>query len=118
MIDYSKAYNGNFVRLDVSGKLTHADYEDLLPRLEQDIEAQGPLRMLIVLDDFEGWTAGALVDDVKFDIRHGRDLERVAVVGENKLEEWGTELSDRFFPGEVAFFKPGQMADAEAWATA
>ncbi len=34
--------------------------------------------------DFHGWDLHALWDDVKFAIRHCRDIERVALVGEKK----------------------------------
>lgn len=100
----------SYAEVDVQGKLTATDYEQLVPQLEQAIEQQDKLELLIRLNDFEGWTPGALVDDLRFDIRHRDDFDRIAVVGEKKLEELGTRLSAPFFSGEVRFFEDEDQA--------
>lgn len=97
------------------GKLDRADYERVVPEL-QAAAGRGELRVLIRLDDFEGWTPGALLDDLRFDIRHHDDFRKMAVVGERKLEEWATRLSKPFFSGEMRFFE--DEAKARAWVRA
>jgi hypothetical protein len=32
---------------------------------------------------FQGWDPSALWDEIKFDLRHANDFERVATVGDN-----------------------------------
>jgi phosphoketolase len=41
---------------------------------------------LFELTGFHGWEAGALWDEIKLDIRHFADIERLAVVGDKKWE--------------------------------
>jgi hypothetical protein len=45
------------------------------------------LRILFIMDDFHGWTAGAMWEDTKFDLKHWKDIERLAIVGETKWEK-------------------------------
>jgi len=35
------------------------------------------------MEDFQGWDAGALLEDVKFDVKHFSDIEWLAFVGDN-----------------------------------
>lgn len=52
---------------------------------------------------------------MKFDATHQDAMERIAIVGENQWEEWGTKLSKPFFKADVRFFTPGRAAEARAW---
>ena len=69
----------------VSGKLTKEAYEQLVPVVDQQIKEFGKLRILFVMDDFHGWTAGAMWEDTKFDLKHWKDIERLAIVGETQM---------------------------------
>ena len=47
------------------------------------IERAGPsgdLRVLIVISEFEGISAGAMWEDLKMGLQHGRDWKRIALV--------------------------------------
>ena len=99
-----------------SGTLTAKDYDTAMPELEHAMElSKGPLRVLMRLDDFQGWEIGALWRDLEFDLKHRGDFGRVAVIGETALEEWGTKLSAPFAKAEMRFFTTDQDADAREW---
>ena len=49
-----------------------------MPVVEAAIKEHGKVRMLVVMHDFHGWTAGALWEDIKFDMHHFRDIGRLA----------------------------------------
>jgi hypothetical protein len=103
---------GDLVEVRVSGKLQRADYARVVPQLESAIE-RGPLRLLVELHDFEGWAPQALVDDLRFDLRHRDDFARIAVVGEAKLEALATQISKPIFRGETRFFE--DLEEARRW---
>lgn len=105
----------DLVEIDASGKLTGADYERLVPELERLAADRGPLRLYIELKDFRGWDPEGLWKDVKFDASHQDEMDRIAIVGENKWEEWGTRLSKPFFKADMRFFTPDRVAEARAW---
>ncbi|MGE0711785.1 MAG: DJ-1/PfpI/YhbO family deglycase/protease [Planctomycetota bacterium] len=102
-----------YVELLAKGKLTRAHYDAVVPRLEAQLETAGRLRALIRLEGFRGWAASGIAAELRFDLRHRKDFDRIAVVGEGKLQEWGTKLSRPFFGGEVRYFE--QIAAARAW---
>ena len=49
----------NIIRLDLQGRLLKADFERVEQQLESEIQRQGSVRLLIVLDRFGGWDPGA-----------------------------------------------------------
>lgn len=104
---------GNYVALDAREKLERSDYERITPQLEALIARHGKLRVLIVLHDFAGWTPGALLDDLRFDVHHHTDFERVAVVGGKTWQAVVTKLTKPFFSGEMQFFDA--EPEARAW---
>lgn len=101
-------------RIEVSGRLEHGDYERVLPELEALVE-HGKARVLLELHDFRGFTPAALVDELKFDFRHRKDFERVAVVSDSALQELGVRMIRPFFAGRVKIFDTSERDAAEAW---
>src|SRR5579863_8238691 len=71
----------------VSGKLTKEDYERFVPEFERLVKEHGKIRVLFEMTDFHGWEAGALWQDIKFDVKHFTDIERLAMVGDKKWEK-------------------------------
>jgi hypothetical protein len=60
------------IGLETAGKLHAEDYRDvLLPAIER-AAAEGDVRCVIVVDDFEGLSAGALWQDLRMGVEHLR----------------------------------------------
>ncbi len=110
-----KEQDKDALTLEVSGTLTREDYAEIVPRLEALIEQQGKLRALVELNEFEGWRPTALVDELRFDIRHRSDIERVALLGEGKAEKALAKVAAPLFSGEVRFFPKEQIIEAKTW---
>ena len=70
--------------------------------------------MLIELKDFEGWDFKGLWADLKFDVSHQEQMDRIAILGDKRWQDWGTTLSDPFFKAELKFFETDERAAAEA----
>lgn len=103
------------VEIKASGRLTKADYDRFVDVFERIAEAQGPLRVLITLDDFRGWDLPGLWEELKFDVTHQNDLGRVAILGDKTWQEWGTRLSKPFFKATMRYFGRDEAAAARAW---
>lgn len=109
-------HSDGHLELRVSGMLSRRDYDAAVPEIEHELQLQqGPLRILISLEDFRGWEVGALWDELRFDIRHRADLGRIAVVGESAVQEWGTRLARAFFDNEVRYFERDRIDEARDW---
>lgn len=103
------------LEVTLRGKLTHADYEQFVPLIEKRIARGGKLRLLARLEEFHGWTAGALWDDIRFDARHFRDIERLAIVGDRAWEHGMAVFCKPFTTAEVRYFERGDESEARKW---
>jgi len=106
--------------LKATGKLTDADYKEvLIPKMEEIIKQTGKAKVLLYLPkDFTGWEAHAAWDDARFGLRHRNDFEKLAVVGGAKWVEWATKIASHFMKGEVKTFPEEQLHQALDWVRA
>jgi hypothetical protein len=106
------------LEINVSGKVTKDDYAQFVPVIERLIKQHGKLRVLFGMHEFDGWTAGALWEDVKFDVKHFNDVERLAIAGEKRWHKGMAWFCKPFTSAQVRYFdshKPGQLAEARVW---
>lgn len=102
----------------VSGKLTKDDYVAFAPQVEKYVEEHGKLRVLLQTEDFHGWEATALWEDVKFNARHFSDIERLAVVGEKKWEKGMATFCKPFTTASIRYFDHDHLEEARDWVAA
>ena len=105
----------NLLEVELTGKLTKELYQELEPVVEDQIKAAGKLRLLVVMRDFAGWTCGALWEDTKFDIRHWRDFEKLALVGDKKWEQGMAMFCKPFTSANIKYFDIADIDEARAW---
>jgi universal stress protein A len=115
MIQQIHVQEDNIVAFRLSGKLSHADYQAFLPRLEELIKAHGRISVLLELADFHGWDLDAARDDFRFGMRHQDDFERIAIVGRGALQHWMALMAKPFTSAGVRFFKQDQLGEAWDW---
>jgi hypothetical protein len=73
------------------------------------------VRILLELDDFHGWELAAGWEDLKFGLRHYRDLERLAIVGDRTWERVMANVFKPFTVGQVRYFDRSEIAAAREW---
>jgi hypothetical protein len=105
----------NFLTVHVSGILSQADYERFVPKFEQFVQQHGKLRVLFDLTDFHGWEAAAIWEELKFDVKHLADIERLAVVGDMNWQMVMTWFSKPFMKATIHYFNHGHAAAAQQW---
>lgn len=106
---------GRVLEVAVSGKLTHDDYEYLVPAFERLAKRHGKIHVLFEMTDFHGWEAAALWDDVKFDLKHFADIERLAMVGDKQWEKGMSVFCRPFTTATVRYFDRTAIEDARTW---
>ena len=106
---------GNVLEVNATGKLTKENYEELGPAIDAQIQEHGKLRVLFAMHDFHGWTAGAMWEDIKFDFKHWRDIERLAIVGESKWEEGMATFCKPFTSAKIQYFDSSRIEEARSW---
>jgi hypothetical protein len=56
--------------------------------VEKWIQEHGKVSLPLNVSAFRGWSPGALWEDLKFDIKHCRDVSRLALVADNSNKQW------------------------------
>ena len=107
---------GRTWQLRVSGLLTKNELDSVQTAARDEIQRGGKIKLLIVLDGFQGWEKGAAWGDISFAAAYGDQIEKMAIVGEPR---WETEAL--MFVGAgirrtpVKFFVSEQAAQARMW---
>lgn len=106
---------GKLLRVHVSGKLVKTDYELFVPEFERLVKEHGKLRVLFDMTEFHGWEVAALWEDVKFDARHFLDIERLAMVGDNKWQHGMATFCKPFTTATIRYFDRADANAARVW---
>ena len=76
----------------------------------------GKARLLVTFENFQGWDKGSDWGDVGFQIAHGKDIERMAFVGD---EKWKDDVFAFVGKGlrstQIEFFSPSALKEADSW---
>jgi hypothetical protein len=115
MIKQLPSSSEKVVGFELSGKLHDEDYKTFVPAIDAVIAKQGKARVLAHFHDFQGWDLHAMWDDVKFATTHCTSIDRIALVGEKKWEEWMAKVCKPFTMAKVRYFDASQIGDAWAW---
>ena len=103
---------------EVVGKLGAADYHDtLLPAIEQ-AAADGEIRIVIVIPEYHGASAGAGWQDLKMGVEHSKAWKRTAVVTDVDWMVRGIQWFGWLTPGDVKHFPLSDRTAAMQWAAA
>jgi hypothetical protein len=106
----------------ISGRLTQADYQDvLLPPIRDTIERREPIKVLAVIEGFDGLEAGGLLEELKAAGKLGSSQDALksyfAVVTDIGWVRRSVTLFGWLVPGELRVFKTAERAGAETWLT-
>jgi hypothetical protein len=115
MIKKLKESTGNIIGFEISEKLHDDDYKTFVPQIEQIINKEGKARILVHFIDFRGWDLHAAWDDFVFGVKHFRDIERIAMIGEKGWEEWMAKFCKPFTKAEVRYFVASELQNALEW---
>ena len=74
----------NVFRVEMRGVVRKADSRSVPGAHRRGNAPVGPVRLLFVLDGFEGWDPRDNWSDLTFYVRHGDRIERMAIVGDEK----------------------------------
>jgi hypothetical protein len=102
--------------LRISGILKRSEFGAEERALARHIDTGSNPRLLVILENFEGWESGADWNDLDFYISHGRKISRIAIVGEPRWEALALAFAGagvRRTP--VKFFPPGELEEARGW---
>ena len=107
----------NLLTLTVDGPVSKTDYEQAVPILEQKIARYGKVNACVEVRSFDSISLRALWEDLKQDVKHYNDFNRVAVLSaDNSLIKSAVAFAGSVTPATFRHFPLEQLAVAEAWA--
>jgi hypothetical protein len=114
-IQLTEKNGGKILEARVSDQLKHEDYQHFVPEFERLVKQNGKIRVLFEMAGFHGWEGGALWDDIKFDLKHFSDIERLAMVGDKKWEKGMSAFCKPFTTAKIRYFDSTAIAEARKW---
>ena len=115
MIEQLSSSSDKILGFKMSGKLHDVDYQRFVPAIDAAVAKQGQVRLLAQFHDFHGWDLPALWDDIKFSTTHCTKIERIALVGEKKWEQWMAKVCKPFTMAKIQYFDAAKIDDARKW---
>ena len=105
------------IALRFSGLITSKDYTDsLIPLIDAAAKEHDKLKLLCVLDQyFDGYSAGAMWDDMRFGFSHLTTFSKLALVTDIDWIRKSAKLFGSLMPTEVMVFDVDDLDDAKNW---
>ena len=102
--------------LRISGILKRSEFGAEQNALARRINMGSKPRLLVILENFEGWERGADWNDLDFLISHGGKISKIAIIGEPRWETLAPAFAGagvRRAP--VKFFPSAELEQARSW---
>lgn len=115
MLTYKEYDNAQAVEIVLKGRVSTEEFDAVATKLEAFMKRYGRVRVLEIVEDFEGMDASAFWHDIKFSLRHLRDFSRVAIVAHPDTHHLWSSLVAPFITCEVEHFPPGEKDAARDW---
>lgn len=106
------------VVIRVIGRVTQHDMDEMMPKLEAFISRHGKVRIVEIIESFEGFDPTTVFDGLKFDYMHMSDVTHAAVVSDVAWIGMMTRAASLVVPVTVRTFTMDQLEQARAWALA
>jgi hypothetical protein len=109
---------GNLYRVNASGLLLNRELDVMRDTAIEAIARLGSIRLLFVLEKFEGWERGVDWGDMTFYRTHGKNIEQIAVIGEETWRDHALMFAGAGLRrAPVQYFLPAETEQARAWLT-
>jgi len=116
MIEQLAQSSGTILGFKVSGRLHDEDFQTTYLPLIAAAAVHGQIGILVEFaDDFSGWDAHALWDEVTYHTKYVRNIKRMALVGDAKWLEWMSKLSKGLPVIDVRHFPASEIRAAWDW---
>lgn len=107
---------GNPITVRLSGRLGKEEFTKFQGLFLEAMKHRRKLRLLLVLDDFQGWDKGDDWNDVPIHMEYDEQVEKIAIVGDTKWEDlFGAFLGKGLRKIPIRHFPPAGLETARAW---
>lgn len=113
--NYAISLNNFFIELCITGKLTHNELKEFTKKIESLLEVYKIPAINILLDikPIKSIELKALYEEITFTFKHLKAIKKVAILGDNKLEEYITLTVNKLLKTELEYFE--SYDEAHRW---
>jgi hypothetical protein len=102
--------------LRVGGELKKSELDAAQIEVVRDVPSAGPVKVLVLLENFTGWERNEDWADTDFFFSHRNDVAKIAVVGQRSWEAQILAFTGAGLrKGPVKFFPESAETEARAW---
>ena len=108
--------NNDVGLIHISGKVSVAEVQRLQAECDRVIQKIGNIKLLAILDGFQGWQQEQGWEDSTFAERNDPFISKFAIVGEEKWRDLAYVFTLKGLrPVPIEYFDQGQIEEARAW---
>ena len=114
-MNYTECPEKKTVELKVNGKVTENDFDLISSRLEAFIKHHGTIKLIEIIDHFQGMEAGMILKGIRFDIKNLKHISHVAVVSDIGWISPISKAAGAFVSTKLRTFSMDQLEEARKW---
>lgn len=108
----------NVIGVEVAGKVTIEEEQELIAKADALVAEYGRINVLMVLGEEAGWGFKAGMADLKWCMAHMKNFNKLAIVTGSTIWKWLVKTDAQF--AKLAHisekhFEPTELADAWEW---
>lgn len=115
MISILDNSHGNILALAMEGKIDKADYDKVLPRMEQVVREHEKIRVYLEVKEIDRMSVQALWQEVKADIHYLNNFSKVAVIGDATWKQMLTYAASLLPHIDIRYFDFAEKDQARRW---
>ncbi len=107
---------GKLLQIKIRGMLKKPDHQRIIQIAKEAIAREGKVKALVILEGFEGWERHEDWGDVSFMMEQGQNIEKMAIVGDEKWRDDALAFTAKGFrPTAIEFFPESRLDEARRW---
>ena len=107
----------NVVGYLVNEEMDQEKMEEVLSEIKERIKVITPICIYPEDTSDDGISVGGLLKAIEFHFSHSKDLDKIAIVSNDKLFQKSMELKGFLVPAKVKSFQRGERLEAMNWIT-
>ncbi|WP_018924837.1 STAS/SEC14 domain-containing protein [Salsuginibacillus kocurii] len=115
MIERLDESTGSILAYQVVGQLTEEDYQQLTDDVQNIVQEEGEVRLLMHLPELPTTELRTIDDRLRFAREHVGNIHKVALIGDQRLVDWGASIYDSTLGIDVKHFTDEQQNEAWEW---
>jgi len=86
-----------------------------VPKFEELISREGTVRVLMDMSEYKSEAPGAWKDDLRFGREFHKKIEKMAIVGDKRWENWMADFCAPFYARAARFFHTDDSVAVWEW---